>query len=40
MTPLPQLRINSFVLRKVPNPVRVRRLVLAAGRGSGLALEL
>ena len=29
----------SFVLPQVPNPVRVRRLVLAAGRGSGLALE-
>ena len=40
MTPLPQLRMNSFLLPKVPNLVSVRRLVLAAGRGSGLALEL
>ena len=39
MIPLPQLHINSFVLPQVPNPVSVRRLVLAAGRGSGLALE-
>ena len=40
MIPLPQLHINSFVLPQVPNPVSVRRFVLAAGRGSGLALEL
>ena len=39
MIPLPQLHINSFVLPRVPNPVGVRRLVLAAGRGSGLVLE-
>ena len=37
---LPQLHINSFVLHQVPNPVSVRRLVLAAVRGSSLALEL
>ena len=39
MIPLPQLHINSCVLPQVPNPVSVRRLVLATGRGSGLALE-
>ena len=36
-----QLHFNSFVLPQVPNPVSVRiRLVPAAGRGSGLTLEL
>ena len=40
MIPLPQLHINSFLLPQVPNPVSVRRLVLTAGRGSSLALEL
>ena len=39
--PLPQLHFNPFVLPQVPNPVSVRiRTVLAAGRGSGFALEL
>ena len=40
MIPLPQVHINSFVLPQVSDPVSVRRLVLAAGRASGLALEL
>ena len=40
MIPLPQVHINSFVLPQVSNLVSVRRLVLAAGRASGLALEL
>ena len=35
----PQLH-SLFVLPRVSNPVSVRRLVLAAGWGSGLALEL
>ena len=38
MISLPQLH-NSFVLPRVPNPVSVSRLMLAAGRGSGLVLE-
>ena len=38
MISLPQLH-NSFVLPRFPNPVSVSRLMLAAGRGSSLALE-
>ena len=39
MIPLPQLHINSFVLPRVSNLINVRRLVLAAGRASGLVLK-
>ena len=39
MIPLLILHTNAFVLPQVSNLVSVRRLVLAAGRGSGLALE-
>ena len=40
MISLPQLHMNSFVLPRASNLINVRRLVLAAGRASGLALEL
>ena len=40
MIALFRLQISSFVLPQVSNLVSVRRLVLAAGRSSGLALEL
>ena len=38
--PLPMLHIDYFVLQYIPRPVSVRRISLAAGRGSGLVREI